>query len=266
MDTPGRFVFQFRFFLPPHPDPQPLNCDTNFQKKAFFFFLKIPVFFTPHFCTHRPQQQQKAKHTNGEYFKKIKMAKRGSQEAFGTDTPNTFATPTKSPQGGTLRVNVKHTKVMQSHMNVDLSLSGNGKHEETLHDLARCPPSSLKGLEKADRLLEAYGIFSVLDLGQWHVYQMAKAMYNLKDATDSKRSTVHPTMNIHRALVEKDETKPLPEVLKLPVSSLVALGSRADSDFAQLGINNIEDLGRWKQARHAEAIASLSVYEFPKTV
>eukprot|EP01061_Rhynchopus_euleeides_P006030 TRINITY_DN1510_c0_g1_i1.p2 TRINITY_DN1510_c0_g1~~TRINITY_DN1510_c0_g1_i1.p2 ORF type:complete len:201 (+),score=71.44 TRINITY_DN1510_c0_g1_i1:60-662(+) len=200
------------------------------------------------------------------------MSKRKQDETTGAASGDLLTpprpsqqTPNKSPQTSS-RVSVKRVKVTQSPMNVDLILSNAAPRDANLHDLVRSTPSVLKGLEEADRVLEAYGIFTVMELGNWQVFQMAKSLVSLKDACDATRSTPHPSINLHRGLDSAHETKPLHEILKLPVSTLVALGSRADADFSRFGIHCIEDLALWQPARHAEAMVTLSVYEWPRTL
>ena len=187
-----------------------------------------------------------------------------------TSTSSAATTPGK-PAGdhavpGSGRVSVKRVAVAPSFLSVSQVVVASAA-KESLHFITRQPPSVLKGLEKGDRVLAAYGVFSVADLGQWDVFQAAKAMHTLNAAQGGKApETSHPQINLHRALETTHEAKSLPELLDLPISTLVAVGARADKDFALFGLHSVRDLALWKQAHNAEALTTLSVYEYTKTV
>ena len=59
------------------------------------------------------------------------------------------------------------------------------------------------------------------------------------------------------------EGKSLKEIVELPPSALQGVAAHADDAWAALGVKSIGDLGSWKFAAAAHAIATLAECEAP---
>ena len=65
------------------------------------------------------------------------------------------------------------------------------------------------------------------------------------------------------ALDKAHEGKTLKEIIALPPSALQGVAAHADEAWAALGVKSIGDLGSWKFATAAHAIATLAECEAP---
>ncbi|KAJ9452274.1 hypothetical protein DIPPA_26531 [Diplonema papillatum] len=119
----------------------------------------------------------------------------------------------------------------------------------SLHDIIYGPPSVLRGLSGSERTLAAYGINSVQDLANWQPYRVAKALKVAADDGEELNGRAPGChMNIQRALDSRQASASFGSMLELPLSALVALGTRADEDFQQFGLTRIVDLAMWYPA------------------
>ena len=65
------------------------------------------------------------------------------------------------------------------------------------------------------------------------------------------------------ALDKAHEGKTLKEIIALPPSALQGVASHADDAWGALGVKTIRDMGTWKYAAAAHAIATLAACEAP---
>ena len=63
------------------------------------------------------------------------------------------------------------------------------------------------------------------------------------------------------ALDKAHEGKTLKEIIALPPSALQGVAEHADASWAALGVKSIGDMGSWKFAAAAHAIATLAACE-----
>ena len=63
------------------------------------------------------------------------------------------------------------------------------------------------------------------------------------------------------ALDKAHEGKTLKEIVELPPSALQGVAAHADASWAALGVKSIGDMGSWKFAAAAHAIATLAECE-----
>ncbi|KAJ9456546.1 hypothetical protein DIPPA_22772 [Diplonema papillatum] len=173
--------------------------------------------------------------------------------------------PTKS-QGSTSpgeHAKVAVRKLQQPAPVINLNhMIGKNYKRASLHDLADQTPCVLSGLEGSERLLGAYGIMTVYDLANWPPYRLARAIKTLSEGESTTTGRVPGSrMNVHCAFETRYESLTFKDLLPLPLSSMVSLGSRSDDDFKHFGIASVEDLALWKQPAWAEAISALSPYE-----
>ena len=63
------------------------------------------------------------------------------------------------------------------------------------------------------------------------------------------------------ALDKAHEGKTLKEIVELPPSALQGVAAHADGAWAALGVKSIGDMGTWKYATAAHAIATLAECE-----
>ena len=65
-------------------------------------------------------------------------------------------------------------------------------------------------------------------------------------------------MNFGKLVDKAWEDKSAAEILKAPPSALEGLTEKHDEQLAALGIKTVGDLGSWKYARRAAALADLA--------
>ena len=68
-------------------------------------------------------------------------------------------------------------------------------------------------------------------------------------------------MNIRKAVDKSYENKTLRELVEAPVSALEGISERQAQLLGELGVRTIRDLGEWKFAARAHAIAELAKLE-----
>ena len=68
-------------------------------------------------------------------------------------------------------------------------------------------------------------------------------------------------LNLNKLVDKAYEGKSLKELLAAPPSALEGLTPKHDEVLAGLGIKSIADLGTWKYAERASAIAALADFE-----
>ena len=68
-------------------------------------------------------------------------------------------------------------------------------------------------------------------------------------------------LNVRKLVDKAHEDKSLKELLAAPPSALEGLTARHAELLAELGIKTVGDLGSWKYAERAAAIAALAEFE-----
>lgn len=68
-------------------------------------------------------------------------------------------------------------------------------------------------------------------------------------------------INLNKLVDKAYEDKSIAEILAAPPSALEGLTARHDEALASLGIKSIGDLGNWKYAKAAAALAHLADHE-----
>ena len=134
----------------------------------------------------------------------------------------------------------------------------------TLSEIAAAPISALQGLAaSADAHGEQLKLTSVRALGTSKHVAWARALVALAPYELSEHRAAASTLNVNLALDKAHEGKTLKEIIALPPSALQGVAEHADDTWAALGVKSIGDLGSWKFAAAAHAIATLAACEAP---
>ena len=127
---------------------------------------------------------------------------------------------------------------------------------------AGAPISALQGLaDSADATGEQLKLTSVRDLGTNKHVAWARALVALAPYELAEHRAAASTLNVNLALDKAHEGKTLKEIVELPPSALQGVAAHADDAWAELGVKSIGDLGSWKFAAAAHAIATLAACE-----
>ena len=89
----------------------------------------------------------------------------------------------------------------------------------------------------------------------------ARALVALAPYELAEHRSAASTLNVNLALDKAHEGKTLKEIIALPPSALQGVAAHADDAWAELGVKSIGDLGSWKFAAAAHAIATLAECE-----
>ena len=132
----------------------------------------------------------------------------------------------------------------------------------TLSEIAAAPISALQGLAaSADAHGEQLKLTSVRALGTSKHVAWARALVALAPYELSEHRAAASTLNVNLALDKAHEGKTLKEIIALPPSALQGVAEHADDTWAALGVKSIGDMGTWKFAAAAHAIATLAECE-----
>lgn len=135
-------------------------------------------------------------------------------------------------------------------------------HDCKLLEVSAAPTSALLGLGNPGReTLKKFRVRTIRDLGTWKFYRMAKCMVGLGELEVEGGRSEASAMNVNMAVDKSQRKKSLKELLQEPPSALNGLAPWADEEFKSLGINTIEEFGKWKYARWAEWVTELSQFE-----
>jgi len=86
-------------------------------------------------------------------------------------------------------------------------------------------------------------------------------MVRLAEEEIEGHRSVSSKLNANKALDKKYEGKSLHEIMDLPPSALQGLAKHADDELRAFHVENIRDLGNWKIATIAHAIAVMAKCE-----
>jgi hypothetical protein len=147
-----------------------------------------------------------------------------------------------------------------------LNISGavDKAHEgKSFAEIAKLPPGALQGLkeDKADALLAKLGVKSVAQLGKWKHFKTARALLSLSKRESDDGRPQGSRANVNRAVDKAYERKSLREIAAAPPSALQGLTPEDDETLKALGVKSVGDLGKWKYAVWADAIATLAQFE-----
>ena len=132
----------------------------------------------------------------------------------------------------------------------------------TLSEIAAAPISALQGLaDSADATGEQLKLTSVHDLGTNKHVAWAQALVALAPYEIAEHRAATSSLNVNLALDKAHEGKTLKEIIALPPSALQGVAEHADEAWAALGVKSIGDMGTWKFAAAAHAIATLAECE-----
>eukprot|EP01060_Flectonema_neradi_P035660 TRINITY_DN6623_c0_g4_i1.p1 TRINITY_DN6623_c0_g4~~TRINITY_DN6623_c0_g4_i1.p1 ORF type:complete len:193 (+),score=9.43 TRINITY_DN6623_c0_g4_i1:53-631(+) len=180
--------------------------------------------------------------------------------------PRDFGTP-KTPKSQRVSISTEEPRVSVDYSATKLNISDavqKGGKRANFHSLLRHKPSILTGIDESDcDVLRRYGIATVEDLARWEVYRLAHSICIMAQTERTSGGHEDSTMNLIRAVDVQHESKSLRSLCNEPLASLVAVGPRVNEDFKRFGIETIGQLGRWKPAQWAAAIADLALYEDP---
>lgn len=133
---------------------------------------------------------------------------------------------------------------------------------ETLSNMAQAPISALQGLaEWTDTEFAKLGLSSIYELGTWKYFLWARALCKLSETEIPDKREVDSRMNVNNALDKAHEGKHLKDVMKLPPSALQGLAEWVDEPLAKLHVKTIQQLGTWKFAEWANAMAVMTPLE-----
>ncbi len=147
-----------------------------------------------------------------------------------------------------------------------LNISGavDKAHEgKSFAEIAKLPPGALQGLkeDKADALLAKLGVKTVGQLGKWKHFKTARAVAALAKREADGGRPAGSRQNVNRAVDKAYERRSLREVAAAPPSALQGLTPEDDATLKALGVKSVGDLGKWKYAVWADAIATLAQLE-----
>lgn len=133
---------------------------------------------------------------------------------------------------------------------------------KTFHELSSAPIHALHGIAAwSDDVGDKLHIHSIKDLGFWRFFLRAKAMVVLAAEELEGHRIDGSQLNANRALDKAHEGKSLHEILELPPSALSGLSTHADELLGAFHVYKIKDLGNWKAAKIANAIAAMAECE-----
>lgn len=133
---------------------------------------------------------------------------------------------------------------------------------KTLTEIAQAPISALQGLaEWTDAEFAKLGLSSIHDFGTWKFFLWSRALCKLAETEIEDKREMKSRLNVNNALDKKHEGKHLSEILELPPSALQGLAPWVDDPLATLHIKTIRQLGTWKFAEWANAIAVMMPLE-----
>lgn len=133
---------------------------------------------------------------------------------------------------------------------------------KSLTEIAEAPISALQGLaEWTDAEFAKLGLSSISELGNWKFFLWARALCKLAETEQADKRREGCLMNVNNAVDKAHRGKALNDVLNLPPSALRGLAEWVDEVLGKLKIKTIQQLGTWKFAEWANAIAVLMPLE-----
>ena len=102
---------------------------------------------------------------------------------------------------------------------------------------------------------------TIKKLGQWKYFLWSRAFVTLSKYEIPDHRVAGSLLNCNKALDKDHEGKTIKEILALPPSALQGIAEHSDADLAKLKVRTVADLGAWKFAIAASAIATLAEVE-----
>ena len=132
------------------------------------------------------------------------------------------------------------------------------------HEPVASPPGTPSSASKGTSAVaarSASGTRSSFDAGTNKHVAWARALVALAPYELAEHRAAASTLNVNLALDKAHEGKTLKEIVELPPSALQGVAEHADDAWAALGVKSIGDMGTWKYAAAAHAIATLAECE-----
>mmetsp|Transcript_12142 Transcript_12142/g.48898 ORF Transcript_12142/g.48898 Transcript_12142/m.48898 type:complete len:182 (-) Transcript_12142:237-782(-) len=153
------------------------------------------------------------------------------------------------------------TEAKKPRMNID-HVVGKAFHGKSFHELDDAPIHALQGIaDWEDAVGEKLKIKSIKDLGTWKYFHWARALVRLAAEEIEGHRVEGSQLNASKALDKGHEGKALKDILALPPSALRGLPKAADELLGAFHVYTIADLGKWKHAEIASAIATMAKLE-----
>ncbi|KAI9021283.1 hypothetical protein DFJ74DRAFT_723849 [Hyaloraphidium curvatum] len=113
----------------------------------------------------------------------------------------------------------------------------------------------------AEGLLKSLHVDKMHDFAQWKHWRVAHALLTLEAYEQEGKRPEQSHANVNKIVDHEHAHKSITEILNSPPSALKGISEEKDKVFAELHIKTVRDLGNYKYAIIANAIATLAEFE-----